>query len=398
MTKHLARPSCRWRSLVDSPLLLATWAAVVLVCGGLFRTAGALGSAEAVRLDAAASLAHAAAETAAIRHLALAAAGGPTTLRIGDVEVRMQRDGETWCITSTVGNTSWSFGTRELDGAAPQAFAHPFSVVDPRMLCGNPARPVRAAALPEPETRAVAEAMGIEQCAAVRRDRGVALLTWETGTERDDFVFDPGRATADILGSREVVVVPGHLWLERGDEPLRLTLARDLVVVVRGNLYLGRSLAVEGPGRLVLAVVGEPGAPVGVDADGNGRWTVGEPVRRGSPQAGPPEGVGNVYFGLPGGTGPIVLDAAIVVGGEAHVRTESRVRGPVALAFGLTVVRGAANVPRLIPEGRWTFQVQRERVPGFVTSGGPRPALLVRRATETPATTEQTLYLSSPAR
>ena len=368
------RPSRCWRALVESPLLLSVWFAIVMACLTVHDVAAALRRAEIVRGAVSTAMARVAAETAAVRHLPVD--GDRGFVKVGEVAVTMQRNGDAWQLTSSVGGRSRTFRAVELAGAMPAAFAHGCSVVDPRLVPGSHSMfAIGETAFPAIDERVLAGAPRADQTPMLRRDRGIALLTWEKGTASDDFVFDNRHTNAGSeAGAGELLVVPGHLWIEPADQPLRLSLRRDLVLAVRGNVYVGRSIAVEGGGRLVIVAIREPGAAVFADVDGNGCWSNGDVLRGTDGFRGPPEGAGSVWFGLPGSERPLSIDASIVVGGEAHLRATTHVAGPVVLAFGLTQQNGRSA--QLVAEGRWKFDVERERVAGFAAQGDRRLGLL----------------------
>lgn len=393
--KCRTKGSVCWRALVDSPLLLAVWTAIALLSCVLVEVAGSLQRAESARSAAATALARVAAETVAARHLPND--GGTLAAQIGDVAVAAERRAGEWVLTTDVGGCRRSFRGPELAGASPEAFAHPVSFVDPAIVPRfDVGRRITTDALPRIDERQLVGAVRADRCVSLRRDRGVALLTWEKGTERDDFVFVPERLGAEFGTAGALVVVPGHLWIEPGAPPLRFTLHEDLVLVVRGNLYVGRSIVVDGPGRLVLATARDPDGAVFADLDGNGRWSPGDALRDGAEFTGAPEGSGNVYFGLAAGTAALRFDASLVAGGEVHLRANAHVAGPLILAYGVTSLERGRY--RLVPDAHWAFQVQRERVSGFVTSGPPRVGFLESLGGECAAGAQQALYLSSPSR
>lgn len=393
MSPRRVRSSGCWRALVDSPLLVTTWVAIVAVFAAVFDVANALGRAGVTRNGATDALAHAAAETALLRR-----ASGDWTMpsaRIGDVQLAVGNRGGEWFVTATVEGRSLAFRAADLPGASPAVFAESCSYVDRALVGSTLGRCIDAADLPRFDERALTEADRADQCAMLRRDGGVALLTFETGTERDDFVFDAARTMSEVSVSRDLLVVPGHLWIQPSDRPLHFVLKEDLVVVVRGNLYVGRSIEVSGGGRLVFATCVDQDAAVFSDVDGNGRWSPGDRLRRSAEFRGPIEGTGNVYLGLRGEAASVRIDAGLVVAGEAHLAADAQVAGPVVLSFGVTESRSRRC--RLVPEGRWTFQVEREIVPGFQVHGGRRPGVL-RGAMEPASSREQALYLATPAR
>ncbi|MEO6596000.1 MAG: hypothetical protein ABIP94_14710, partial [Planctomycetota bacterium] len=311
------------------------------------------------------------------------------------------RRGSDWLIESQCpdGRSFW-FRCVELMGAAPRALATDCAAVDPDVLrFVGAGRSIDGTELPRPDPVAMASGRRADQLPCFRADKGIALLHWEAGTEGDDFVLAPlsplsARSALEVPG--DLIVVPGHLWIEPGSVPLRLRLPRDLVIVTQGNLYIGRSIVVEGEGRLCLATVAPAGAMAFADRDGNGRWSPGDAVRPAGDFAGPMEGGGGVYLGLPGSRGSIHLDGALVPRGEVHLRVDTTVSGPFVVPFGVTAT--TTQSVRLTAAGSWAFRVERERVPGFLTSGVRRPGILVFEPRIPAALPHQGLYQPAPAR
>ncbi len=386
----------QWRWLVDSPLLVATWATMAMGLLTMVQVARTLRSADRVRERSGQVLARVAAEAAIVRLDASGDEALPIEVRVGRVPVRVDRAGVDWLLTVPLpGGGAWRFSCPRLRGAAPLAFGRPLSLGDPtalRSFVGAPGEPTE---LPRLDAVALAHAWRADHIAAFRRDVGIALLNFEAGTELDDFVVDTKRPRLGLGAGVDLVVVPGHLWIESGKEPWRLWLEHDLTLVVQGNLYIGRPIEVDGPGRLVLATTPTRDAVAFADRDGNGRWSVGDRTCDGQPFRGAIEGGGNVYLGLAGGSGAPDVAAGLVVGGELHLRTSARIDGPIVLGHGLT--RLGAPTAVLHPTGSKLFVPEREAVPGFVVSGPQRPGLL-RPYTPNPASGEEPLYLAAPGR
>jgi hypothetical protein len=250
---------------------------------------------------------------------------------------------------------------------------------------------------PQLDVAALAGAARPELCEALQRDSGVALLHRAVGTDRDDFVLAAGRATATLDMVDQVLVVPGHLWIPAGAAPLVLELPRHLTVVVYGNLYLGRSVRLAGAGRLTLVTVVSEDAVAFVDRDGDGQLGAAERVLGADSFRGPVEGAGGVYLGLQPGGPSIDFAGALVVSGQLHLAVDARVAGPLVLQHGVTTVGDRS--PRLHAAGDWCFLPERERIPGFMTTGGPRAGrLLLAPAQNRALMDQQTLYLPPPAR
>ncbi|MBL8728902.1 MAG: hypothetical protein JNM25_10760 [Planctomycetes bacterium] len=384
-----------WRSLFDSPLLVAAWGAIVCGCLAMLDVGAALERAESVRKAATPELARIAAETALAEFLDQGPAAASARVVVGDVVVNVARREGEFRLVSEVGDGGvYRFCSAAMPGAAPGVFAHACSAVDPtcaKIVAGS--RLITAEDLPRLDPVQLAAAARGDQLASFRLDQGIALLSWESGTDKPDYVLDANRI-GDLDQTRGLVVLPGNLWIEVGEQPLRLRLQRDHVVVVQGNLYVGRSILVDGPGRLVLVTRQGQGERSFADLDANGRWSRGDALCGPGEFAGPFEGAGNVYLGLPGSSRALVCDASLVVDGQLHIGTAARLAGPLVLGHGVQAIAVGA---RLEACRQWAFHVDRECVPGFVTDGVPRPGVLVRAASPT-RSDEQGLYLSAPAR
>lgn len=390
-------PRSSWCCLLDSPLLLAASGAMICGCAAMLEVGGALQRAEAVRLAAAPQLARLAAETALAEVLSADPGVTSACVPIGDVAVTMRRGGGQFELVSEVAQAgAFHFRAEVVPGAAPAVFAHACSAVDPtsaRVVAGS--RLITTDDLPRLDPVQLAAAAPGERFSAFRLDQGVALLAWESGTEKPDYVFDPTRA-GDLDTAGGLILVRGNLWVETGEQPARFRLQRDLVVVVDGNFYVGRSLVVEGPGRLVVVARRSAGEASFADLDRNGRWSRGDLLRSPGEFVGPFEGAGSVFLGLPGALRSLRCEVGLVVGGELHAAAAVQVSGPLVLANGVTAAPAVGVA--LVASRDWVFDVGRERVPGFVTAGLPRPGALVCTGMPGRNDEQQGLYLSAPAR
>ncbi len=381
----------RW--LWGSPLLLATCFSFAFGLIAIVDVADALRRAEDVRAEVTAELARLATEAAAIR--CIAADEAQVHLKVGEFSVLAVPEGERLLLsTRSVAGEAWRFECRRLSGAAPSCFGQRLvtteAAIAARVGEGVVVAPME---LPQLDDVALKAAPRAGEATGFRLDPALALLQWQGGTEAPDFVFDRFGTGDYKPPAGGVVVVPGHLWFAPSVRAYDWHLDQDLVVVVEGNLYVGASATISGPGRLVFVTRAPAGARSFVDRDGNGRWSVGEPALGGD-FAGVIEGGGNVYLGLPGQRRAVEVGAAIVVGGELHLAADAAVDGSVVLCHGLTELVPAS---RLELRGNALFNVQREPVPGFRTTGAPRPGLL-RRVEGVPAEPQQPLYETSPAR
>ena len=323
---------------------------------------------------------------------ALAAFGrrpGRLATELGEVAVDVQRDAGALYVRVTDAATTQWFVAEALTGAPPAALTRPLTV-------GTGGEPALPAAVVEPElARSAPRAAATTPCAAalglVARDPAIALQWFVAGTDRDDFVFADG---VDLARGGGLVAVPGHLWLESGVAPRVVRATRDVVVLVRGNVYLGRSLRVEGGGRLLLAALADGGATSFADVDGDGRRTPPDRVFGASRSDGPIEGAGSVF--TLAGAAPLACGAGLWADGCLHLRRALQCDGPVALVHGVVPQASGAE---LVARGRWRCHAERGALAGFPATGGARPGFL--RACPPPGgdgADKVPLYLSGPLR
>jgi hypothetical protein len=219
--------------------------------------------------------------------------------------------------------------------------------------------------------------------AGLRRDDTIALLRTPFGTDLQDHVFDANEdgVCHPRIPPSGTIRLPGHLWLDRGPKPLVIELSRALTVVAHGNIYIGRSLFVSGPGKLTLVAL-RGDSELFADRDANGRWSRGDTLLTGTSYRGPMEGTGAIYLGLPGQDADpnhpqdpvqLTIAASLCAQGEVHVlATRAEIRGALVMEQGLT----RFGTPTLVLPGKRLPNTQRERVPGFRSVGGRRPGLL----------------------
>jgi len=202
-------------------------------------------------------------------------------------------------------------------------------------------------------------------------DSEVAFLHLPGGTDRPDYTLGTGLDQVAPAREVEVVEVRGNLWVLPAPRPLRFHLRGPLTVVVRGNVYLERSLEVTGRGPLTL--VAHRTGPTFRDLDGDGACSPGEPVM-GGPGNPAIEGDGSLYLGLPrqATRAPLALAPHLVAGGEIHVSTSVVMHGAL-VGQGLTRCRDDVHLELT---GNGLSDVARSKIPGFATHGDPRPGLL----------------------
>lgn len=385
------------RFWLDSPLPIAAVALVGCALVGTVRVAHTLARAETVRGAVMAELARLAADAAALE--VGVDVDAERTVAIGEFVVDVRVVGEAVsCEVRGADRIGERFVGTRLPGAMPDALRQRLAAADPDLpnRFGEGAAYPREA-LPRLDAVAVGAAERAERRLAFRRDPGVALLRWDGGTERDDYVADrfgePGwRVPAD-----GIVVVPGHLWVPANRGPVRWHFDRDITVVVEGNLYVGAGVEVVGAGRLTLVTQVPVGSAAFADLDGNGRWSPGDVLRGATAFGGPLEGGGSLYLGVPGGRREVDVDAILVVGGEVHVAARATLSGSLAAEYGITELSGG----ELRFGACARLDVHRENLPGLLPVGSPRVGLLRRvapAADELGGVRELPLYLGAPGR
>jgi hypothetical protein len=379
---------------VFAPMAMACVTTVCVALGLLHEAARVVRRAEDVRAEVDRLADEIVAEAATME--AAAVGGACSVSQVGDREVRVVRsvDGWTTSVASGGGPPRW-FGFDLVPGVANQAFGSACTVTRPELKDWlREARCVATAELPRVAPDALAAAMAVDRSDLCAQDPGLALATWSVGTEGVDYVFL--RPAGDVLANGGFVCVPGHLWIPPSAEPWTVRLARDVVVAVRGNLYVGGSVRVLGEGRLVFYVEPPPGSCAYSDRDGDGVWSAGERlVADGESFHGPLEGGGSAFLGLPGIQRAIQCDAGLVVHGELHLRAPATVVGPLVLGGGVT--QNSAD-GRIVARGAWRFLPEREVVPGMQVAGGPRPGRLRDLGRNQPGMRQQTLYQAAPSR
>jgi hypothetical protein len=213
--------------------------------------------------------------------------------------------------------------------------------------------------------------------AGLRRDDSLALLRTPSGTDLRDHVFavDKEGICRPRVPESGTILLAGHLWVDRGPQAVVIELPRSLTLVARGNIYIGRSLVVRGPGKLTLVAL-RGDSELFADRNTDGRWSAGDDLLTGDHYRGPVEGTGAIYLGLPAqpeATESVVVGASLHAQGEVHLLAgRSEIQGALVVGQGLTR-SGKAD---LVLPGTRLPNTQRERVPGFQRHGGRRPSLL----------------------
>ena len=290
--------------------------------------------------------------------------------------VQVQRGGgDTFSLVVDCGRERFRFGGEWLAGAAPACFAVPLTIgasAEHRAAASWLAEPTRVG--PQPSISVGVGAL--DPLPGMVVDGEIAFLHVPSGTDRTDYRWGSGVTSVVIRTRQDVVEVAGNLWIAPAATPLAIHLARPLTVLVRGNLYLARSLSVTGIGPLTF-VAQRHGASFR-DLDGDGVASGPEPVL---PGAGPAqiEGDGSIYLGLPRARAavPLQVAAQLVATGEVHVLVDATLHAALVSAHSVT---------RCLPRASLTFRPtqlldpERTRIPGFAVSGGPRPSRVLPEA------------------
>jgi hypothetical protein len=332
---------------LSSPVALATATCVLGVGLSLVGVARELAAVRGLQSSASDLAAETLAECAAFELLghgaaARPAAGGERTGRFTVVaRVHGEPPRQIAVVVEEGTRAQWSFVTDVVPGAAPPALG-----IRGDLRGGDELPPLLPRARAAQDERTHESWLG--------RDAQLALLRLPRGTERRDFVLPPARRDHARIERHQdgLVVVDGHLWVDRGDRPLAVELNGSVTIVVRGNVYLGRSLLTTGAGRLTIyAAKVEP-----------------EPA----------EGSGQILLGLPGEAVPEVrTDASLLAEGDVHVHGRTAVLRGSCLVGGEW--RGNASGGAVQFTGDRLPVVARELVPGFCVSGPSRPGWLRRR-------------------
>lgn len=376
-----------------SPWLLALGLAVAAAVHLVTATATQVQRAAAVARTAALLRAQLAADEAVLAAAGRTRAAEARTAFGGRVEIA--RAGAAMAIAAHAGGQTHWFAADLLPGAVAAEFTHAVTAGEPGSALPPACRIAPLSSGPSPT--ALARGACAAAAGLVVADASVALRRFAAGTDGPDFVFAADAAARDLAGLGDVVVVPGHLWLTAASTPATLRCGRDVVLAVRGNIYVERSLRVDGEGRLVLVVLADQGQGAYIDADGDGRCGAGERRLATPVGSGWIEGAGSVVVAA-GAAAPLALDGALWVAGALHLQGDLQVAGPTALAHGVTAL---APTARLVAAGRWRFHAERDAVAGFPTHGPARPGFL--RPTPSPGSADRThgeepLYLSGSLR
>lgn len=378
---------------VFAPMAMASVTTVCVALGLLHEAARVVRRSEVVRTQIEGLADEIVAEAVTLQ--AAATDQAMTATQVGERDVQVVRDVGGWVATvSSPGEPIRSFAFDRVPGAANPAFGTACTVS--RRELKDWLRDARCVAESELPRLAPCEpaASTVDRSDLCAQDPGLALATWSVGTEGPDYVFQ--RTAGDALAAGGLVSIPGHLWIPPSPEPWTVRLTRDVVIAVRGNLYLGGSVRVIGEGRLLFYVEPPPGSCAFSDRDGDGVWSSGDRlVEAASAFRGPLEGAGSAFLGLPTGARPIHCDAGLVVHGELHLRVPATIAGPLVLGGGVTQ---NSTEGRIVAAGAWRFLPEREVVPGMVVTGAPRPGRLRALGRNQSGMQQQALYQASPTR
>ncbi len=400
MTATMAPWGCRSAGLLRLWLAPISIGALAVGCVAIVVLASAVTEvreAISLRRDVHGLAARVAAEESALAYVQSDGVRGRRAVDAGnglvvETSVEPVQDSQQLRLDARVAEHRYSFLFQRLEGGTPFAFGRQLTFGPDAVVPGDWGEGVIAVReeLPALDLARASVRDAVDGIAAA--DPGLALLRLSAGTDRADFVLCGGTSAGlPKVPDGGVVAIAGNLWVDCGGMPLELTLLRDLTIVVRGNVYLGRSIRVIGAGRLTIAT-DATGSTSFSDLDGNGRWSIGEPLHGATSLCGPLEGGGNVYVGMPREVGEqIDLDLGLVCAGVLHVAASvATFHGP--LAVGMAGVRLSAGGGRVVATGQRMPSLRRAALPGFAAIGSPRPSALV------PVPDDLPLYSATPAR
>ncbi|MCA8941681.1 MAG: hypothetical protein KDB80_03905 [Planctomycetes bacterium] len=365
------------RHLLRRPLLslIELWQFAAVVASALtvvwivVRTAQATSEVTRSRHEVETCLARALAEQHAL--LAAVDARAPSEIRRGDYDSVIDvaaMDGRRFATISVSGRirSSFAFRCELLPGALPRALRQPLTIrgsFDNSLVVGIDPLELRAALSPEIELPAIGdgsewdmEAVGAARRRTFARDDSIALLRIRSGTDQIDYVLVPDEdgVVRPRFPTEGLLVLDGNLWVDRGRGAVRIEIDRNATLVVRGNVYVGRSVSVVGGGHLVVAAERDPR---------NG-WS---------------EGSGCVFVGLPEDdlvSGRVVrIEASLVSSSDCLVSAgQAQVAGAFVVGGDL---RARGEGCRLGSDGSLLLD-SRASQPGIEVVGGPLPGRLER--------------------
>lgn len=354
----MSRISRAFLSFVDHWQFAATGSAVLLILTIVISTAQTLADVGRTKQGVEARLAHAIAEDH-LRHYLADRSQVTAGWRVGGFASQIleeEVDGRSLVEieVSTPAERSFVYQCEHLSGSIPRALRVPMMVRGPIEGLVEAAKSDVQADHEMPALAANVRSAEVSLDAFARdgdgfvRDDSIALLRLSVGTDRDDYRFD-----LDKMGTARPkveengwVIVPGNLWIDRGDEPLRIELARPTVIVVRGNCYVGSSVKVVGTAPLIVFVAGEAGGAES-PAEGTGRLLIGNPGSDTSLRLAPSfvtEGDCEVAAGV-----DVIAEGALVVGGTLRVHDQGD--APRVRAIGIRLVDSRCRLAAIAATG-----------------------------------------------
>lgn len=364
MKRLLRRPLL---SLVELWQFAAVVTSVVTVVWIVVRTAQATSEVSSSRHEVDRCIARAVAEQHAL--LAAVGADAPTEQWCGEYRSRLEVSESAGVrearITVEGGLDSvFEFRCELLPGSLPRALRQPLTIhgsfdrslvagIEPAVLTAALSRDVALPAVGRSSPWNL-ESIGAARRRTFARDDSIALLRARSGTDQVDFVLvpDDDGVVRPRFPAEGLLILEGNLWIDRGRGALQIEIERDATLVVRGNVYLGRSLAVVGGGHLVVAAQHEPGHAW---SEGSGRVFVGLPEDEFAPEC------------------VVRVDASLVIGDECFVSVRrAQIAGAVVVGGDL---RAASADSRLVPAGS-RLPDARASQPGIGSVGRPCPGRL----------------------
>lgn len=294
----------------------------------------------------------------------------PQRVEVASRTYELDRDGERLYVSTVGGAFDAGVAASMLPGDSPRPLAlHRSAECERTLRALAGGERLAAASWPRLRPGALRDAAVANRLLGFRRDAEIALRTFRSGTDREDYVLDPPPGSFSVGG--DLLLVDGNLWIP---EDRRLHLPRDLVVVVRGNVYLRGSLHVDGVGHLIVMTLCPKGDVVFRDCDASGGWSLGDSLVDAEAFAGAVEGGGGVWIGTPDTKRPVCCDAALLIEGELHLAATGIVNGPLSLRHDVTF--GPDGQLRRDAGAEWTMAAGRAHLPAFEMVGVARPGPL----------------------
>lgn len=360
-----------WATCADVGHFVGIGLSVIVVISMVVRSALALATWTHAREEIEARIAASVADRHA--HEFVLAPRGAARRQVADYEStiteRVESDGHrilSLAVTGPETERVYRYECDVLDGSPPFALSEPlvlFGDFDGELHGGDlfAARARTAPGFPHLDLEGLdASGLSAEQLPGFVRDGSIALARLQGGTDRVDFRLEADADGVVTLraGDEGLIVVDGNLWIDRGDVPLRIDVEDPVTVVVRGNLYVGRSILVEGSSPLHFYVRRDTGSRW---SEGGGRLICGleRGARAGQRSAQATQQDAPRLILEPG----FVIEQSATLGADTETAAALVVGGDLRVDGRLYTSGRRVTDPRTVP-------------PGFAVRGTARPGRL----------------------